>query len=79
MADPFSLATGLVGLVGVAIQVMQVVVGFIAQWKDAPKVHARAFSSENTSFGTLYKFGSEPGICKCLSKPEFNLGIPAWT
>jgi hypothetical protein len=37
MADPFSLATGLVGLVGVAIQVTQVVVVFIAQWKDVPK------------------------------------------
>lgn len=37
MLDPFLLATGLVGLVGVAIQVTQVVIGFIAQRKDVPK------------------------------------------
>jgi hypothetical protein len=37
MSVPFSLATGLVGLVSVEIQVTQVVIGFIAQRKDVPK------------------------------------------
>jgi hypothetical protein len=37
MSDPFSLATGLVGLVGIAIQVTQVIIGFIAQRMDVPK------------------------------------------
>ena len=54
MADPFSLATGLVGLVGVAIQVTQVVVGFIAQWKGAPK-DTKSFMLELLALKNIFR------------------------
>jgi hypothetical protein len=47
--------------------------------KGHEKFHARAFSSENTSLGTLHKFGLEPGVCKCFPSPKLNLIVPAWT
>ena len=37
MADPFSTGTGIVGVVGLAIQTAQVAVKFALDWKDAPR------------------------------------------
>jgi hypothetical protein len=51
MADPFSLASGIVGVVGLAIQVTQVVIQFGLQWKDAPK-DAESFILELQSLNT---------------------------
>jgi Cdc6-like AAA superfamily ATPase len=36
MADPFSIGAGIVGVIGLAIQITQVVVQFGLDWKDAP-------------------------------------------
>jgi hypothetical protein len=36
MADPFSIGAGVVGVVGLAIQIVQVVTQFGLDWKDAP-------------------------------------------
>jgi hypothetical protein len=36
MADPFSIGSGIVGVIGLAIQITQVVVQFGLDWKDAP-------------------------------------------
>lgn len=36
MADPFSIGAGIVGIIGLAIQITQVVVQFGLDWKDAP-------------------------------------------
>jgi hypothetical protein len=51
MADPFSLASGIVGVVGLAIQVTQVVIQFGLQWKDAPE-DAQSFILELQSLNT---------------------------
>jgi hypothetical protein len=37
MPDPFSLAAGIVGILGLTIQISQIVVQFGLDWKDAPK------------------------------------------
>ena len=36
MADAFGVAAGIVGVLGLAIQITQVVAGFGLDWKDAP-------------------------------------------
>ena len=36
MADPFSIGAGIVGVIGLTIQIAQVVVQFRLDWKDAP-------------------------------------------
>src|SRR5271168_3270416 len=45
MAEAFGLASGIVGVVGFAIQMTQVIIQFGLQWKDAPK-DAKSFMLE---------------------------------
>lgn len=45
MAEPFSVAVGIVGVLGLAIQISQVVLKFGLDWKDAPK-DVKAFRHE---------------------------------
>jgi hypothetical protein len=45
MADPFTLATGIAGLVGLAIQITQITVGFSQAVADAPE-SAQSFAVE---------------------------------
>jgi hypothetical protein len=45
MTEPFSIGTGVVGVIGLAIQVSQVMVQFGLDWKDAPH-DAKVFMAE---------------------------------
>ena len=45
MADPFSIASGIVGVLGLTISITQIVVQFGLDWKDAPK-EAKSIISE---------------------------------
>jgi hypothetical protein len=45
MTDPFSIGAGIVGVVGLAIQIVQVVTQFGLDWKDAP-TEVKAFGEE---------------------------------
>lgn len=45
MADPFSIASGIVGVLGLTISITQIVVQFGLDWKDAPK-EAKSIVSE---------------------------------
>jgi hypothetical protein len=45
MADPFSIGSGIVGILGLTISITQIVVQFGLDWKDAPK-EAKGIISE---------------------------------
>lgn len=55
MADPFGTASAIVGVIGVAIQITQVVAQFGIDWKDAP-TDVKTFIAE---LGTLKTVLSE--------------------
>ncbi|PMD16666.1 hypothetical protein NA56DRAFT_632935 [Hyaloscypha hepaticicola] len=55
MADPFGTGAGIVGVIGLAIQITQVVVQFGMDWKDAPE-NVKTFMAE---LGTLKTVLSE--------------------
>jgi len=63
MADPLSIAVGIVGVLGLAIQITQIVVQFGLDWKDAPK-EAKSIVRELQSLRVVM---SE------IEKAEFNL------
>jgi hypothetical protein len=66
MADPFSIGGGIVGILGLIIQISQVVGRFGLKWKDAPKV-VQAF---NTELRSLQVTLSE--MTKLVSDPSFE-------
>src|SRR5947207_162476 len=52
MADPFGTASAIVGIIGVTIQITQVVVQFGMDWKDAPDA-VKAFMAELRTLKTV--------------------------
>lgn len=66
MADPFSIGGGIVGILGLIIQISQVVGRFGLKWKDAPKV-VQAFKTELRSLQVTL---SE--MTKLISDPSFE-------
>jgi hypothetical protein len=66
MADPFSTGAGIVGVIGLTIQITQVVVQFGMDWKDAPDA-VKAFMAE---LGTLKTVLSETNT-NILLNPDF--------
>jgi len=67
MADPFSIAAGIVGVLGLAIQVSQIVLNFGLDWKDAPK-EIKSFRVELQSLQmTLTEMQT-----KLISNPSFE-------
>jgi hypothetical protein len=52
MADPFSIGAGIVGVIGLAIQITQVVVQFGLDWKDAPH-DVKSFLAELQTLNTV--------------------------
>jgi hypothetical protein len=66
MADPFSTGAGIVGVIGLAIQITQVVVQFGMDWKDAPD-NVKTFMAE---LGTLKTVLSETNT-NILLNPDF--------
>jgi len=66
MADPFGTGAGIVGVIGLAIQITQIVVQFGMDWKDAPE-DIKTFLVE---LGTLKTVLSETNT-NILLNPEF--------
>ncbi|KFY17886.1 hypothetical protein V492_00310, partial [Pseudogymnoascus sp. VKM F-4246] len=66
MADPFSTGAGIVGVIGLAIQITQVLVQFRMDWKDAPD-NVKTFMAE---LGTLKTVLSETNT-NILLNPDF--------
>jgi hypothetical protein len=66
MADPFGTGAGIVGVIGLAIQITQVVVQFGMDWKDAPG-DVKVFMAE---LGTLKTVLSETNT-NILINPDF--------
>jgi hypothetical protein len=66
MADPFSIGAGIVGVIGLAIQITQVVVQFGLDWKHAP-ADVKNFMAE---LGTLKTVLSETNT-NILLNPDF--------
>jgi hypothetical protein len=66
MADPFGTGAGIVGIIGLAIQITQVVVQFGMDWKDAPD-DVKTFMAE---LGTLKTVLSETNT-NILLNPDF--------
>jgi hypothetical protein len=67
MADPFGTGAGIVGVIGLAIQITQVVVQFGMDWKDAPD-NVKTFMAE---LGTLKTVLSETNTNLILN-PDFK-------
>lgn len=70
MADPFGTGAGIVGVVGLAIQVTQVVAPFVIDWKDAPD-NVRTFMAELGTLKTVLS-GINTNI---LVNPDFTEGF----
>lgn len=70
MADPFGTGAGIVGIIGLAIQITQVVVQFGMDWKDAPD-DVKAFMAE---LGTLKTVLSETNT-NILLNPDFEVAF----
>ncbi|EXJ84730.1 hypothetical protein A1O3_05401 [Capronia epimyces CBS 606.96] len=66
MADPLSIGSGIVGIIGLAIQVTQVVVQFGLDWKDAPR-EVKAFMAELKTLHTILS-----AINNLILSPEFT-------
>ncbi|KUJ13176.1 uncharacterized protein LY89DRAFT_153773 [Mollisia scopiformis] len=66
MADPFGTGAGIVGVIGLAIQITQVVVQFGIDWKDAPE-NVKTFMAE---LGTLKTVLSETNT-NIILNPDF--------
>lgn len=66
MADPFGIGAGIVGVIGLTIQITQVIVRFGLDWKDAP-TDAKSFISE---LGALKTVLSETHL-NLISNPDF--------
>jgi hypothetical protein len=66
MADPFGTGAGIIGVIGLAIQITQVVVQFGMDWKDAPD-DVKTFMAE---LGTLKTVLSETNA-NILLNPDF--------
>ncbi|KAH7403164.1 hypothetical protein BKA64DRAFT_442605 [Cadophora sp. MPI-SDFR-AT-0126] len=66
MADPFGTGAGIVGVIGLAIQITQVVVQFGMDWKDVPN-DVKTFMAE---LGTLKTVLSETNA-NILLNPDF--------
>ena len=66
MADPFGTGAGIVGVIGLVIQITQVVVQFGIDWKDAPD-NVKTFMTE---LGTLKTVLSETNT-NILLNPDF--------
>jgi hypothetical protein len=66
MADPFGTGAGIVGVIGLAIQITQVVVQFGVDWKDAPD-KVKTFMAE---LGTLRTVLSETNT-NIILNPDF--------
>ena len=67
MAEPFSVAAGIVGVLGLAIQISQMVLKFGLDWKEAPK-EVKAFRLELQSLQmTLTEIQT-----KLISNPSFE-------
>ncbi|KAG4439905.1 hypothetical protein IFR05_004629 [Cadophora sp. M221] len=67
MADPVSAGAGIVGVIGLAIQITQLVVQFGIDWKDVPD-NVKAFMAE---LGTLKTVLSETNT-NIILNPEFE-------
>jgi hypothetical protein len=67
MADPFGTGAGIVGVIGLAIQIAQVVVQFGMDWKDVPG-NVKTFMAE---LGTLKTVLSETNT-NILLNPDFE-------
>jgi hypothetical protein len=52
MAEPFSIGTGIVGVISLAIQITQAVVQFGLDWKDAPH-DVKTFLAELQTLNTV--------------------------
>jgi len=66
MADPFGTGAGIIGVIGLAIQITQVIVQFGMDWKDAPD-NVKTFMAE---LGTLKTVLSETNT-NLLLNPDF--------
>jgi hypothetical protein len=66
MADPFGTGAGIVGVIGLAIQITQVVIQFGIDWKDAP-ANVKTFMAE---LGTLKTVLSETNT-NIILNPDF--------
>jgi hypothetical protein len=67
MAEPFGTGAGIIGVIGMAIQITQVVVQFGMDWKDAPD-NVKTFMAE---LGTLKTVLSETNS-NILLNPDFE-------
>ena len=71
MAEPFGVGAGIVGVLGLTIQIAQVVIQFGLDWKDAP-TDVKSFLSELKSLKTVLSETNANLLCNTDFKEAFE-------